>query len=104
MNQHQYILHVVASVTEQPASEILSSARHTEAVDARHIYIALLRDIGTYNQRIAKLCGMSTRAVNHILSNFESRLRYSLPMRNNLARIRKILGESADITSYVGST
>jgi chromosomal replication initiation ATPase DnaA len=85
------ILAVIADITEQPTERILSTSRHLEVVDARHILITLLREHGAYNSQIARICRMSLRAVNHALNNFDNRLKQSKPMRNNLAKIRQQL-------------
>lgn len=99
MNQeYKDLLEVVANVTQQSPDEILSDSRSLEVVDARHIFIAMLRESGVYNRNIARICGRSVRSINHAISNFESRLRYSVPMRNNLAKIRQIIGYKRDIS------
>lgn len=86
------ILTIVAEVTGVSESQILGKNRQMEVVDARHIYVQLLSLQGYYASCIAVLSGLTHRQVNKILSDFETRIKYSKYMRNNFVLAKNKLG------------
>ena len=73
-NVFQHILNETANKTEIPPPVILSSDKRAETVDARYIVIELCFRSGMYPCAIADKTGLSVRAVNHILSTFDTRI------------------------------
>lgn len=67
------ILETVANETELTKERILSHDRTTEIVDARYILIYILRRKGFYIGEIAHAIKFSRRAVEKIISQFETR-------------------------------
>lgn len=67
------ILETVANETELTKEQILSHDRTAEIVDARYILIYLLRRKGFYIGEIAHAINFSRRAVEKIVSQFETR-------------------------------
>lgn len=67
------ILETVANETELTKEQILSHDRTAEIVDARYILIYLLRRKGFYIGEIAHAISFSRRAVEKIVSQFETR-------------------------------
>lgn len=92
------ILSIVAEEMETPKELILSKSRISENVDARHLAIKLLHLKDIYPSRIAAIFGMSPRSVRHVITAFDARVQVNKSLGYNLAKIRKQLGESSDIT------
>lgn len=89
------ILKMVSDETDVPEQEIMSKNRQTDIVDARHILVKSLHDYGFYPVEISQHTGMSHRAVNHIITNFDCRMTTGQYIRNSFARIRKCLGNNS---------
>lgn len=83
------LLQVVSEECEITAEEILSTNRSVEVVDARHILVKCLSECGMYVADMARLTGLSVRSINHILCEFDNRIRFGHYMRNNYARVRQ---------------
>lgn len=71
------IVNEVAKETEIPADLIMSKKMVQEIVDARHIVVKLLYDLGFYKRQIAEKMNISVRAVHFILDSFDDRMKYS---------------------------
>lgn len=69
------ILESVAYETEVDSGRILSHSRVAEVVDARHIIVRLLWRENMYIVEIARFMNLSRRAVERIVSSFDSRLK-----------------------------
>lgn len=82
------ILSAVSYETEVPESLITSSDRTAEVVDARYLLVYFLSRRGFYASMIAPFIKQRKRSVNHIISNFESRLNHSPIMRVYFERLR----------------
>lgn len=92
------VITLVAEDTDMPKEAILSKSRTAEVVDARHLAIKLLHSKDIYPSRIAAIFGMSPRSVRHVITAFDARAQANKSLGYNLAKIRKQLGESSDIT------
>ena len=71
------IVNEVAKETEIPADLIMSKKMVQEIVDARHIVVKLLYDLGFFISQIAEKMNISVRAVHFILFSFDDRMKYS---------------------------
>ncbi len=85
------VLSAVSEETEIDIKTILSQERRREIVDARHIAINLLHKSGIYQSVIAEIFRITPRNIQYIITDFESRLLCSPPMRNDYERIKKRL-------------
>ena len=92
------VITLVAEDTDMPKEAILSKSRTAEVVGARHLAIKLLHSKDIYPSRISAIFGMSPRSVRHVITAFDARAQANKSLGYNLARIRKQLGESSDIT------
>ena len=92
------VLDLESAETEIPKETILSKSRTIDVVDARHLAIKLLHSKDIYPSRIAGIFGMSPRSVRHVITAFDARVQANKSLGYNLAKIRKQLGESSDIT------
>ena len=88
-NVFQHILNETANKTEIPPPVILSSDKRAETVDARYIVIELCFRSGMYPCAIADKTGLSVRAVNHILSTFDTRISSRKMMRMNYEVVKE---------------
>lgn len=86
------ILHEVSEETEVPESDIVSGSRSAEAVDARYILVYFLYRRGFYASTIAPFLNCRKRSVNHMMSDFESRMKNSPMMRLCFDRLHVKLG------------
>lgn len=86
------VLGMVSKETEINTSEILSTCKLREVVDARHLLVALLYDTGLYPKQIATMLGMSDRSVSYAITNFQNRALNEKILRNSYERLRKQLG------------
>ena len=68
------ILQAVSRETEVSASQILSSCKHTEVVDARCIYVKLLSERGFYPVQIAVYMQKTPASIRYLLGHYEARL------------------------------
>lgn len=92
------VIDLVADELEVSRELILSKSRTAEAVDARHLAIKPLHSKDIYPSRIAAIFRMSPRSVRHVITAFDARVQANKSLGYNLAKIRKQLGESSDIT------
>lgn len=86
------ILHEVSEETEVPESDIVSRCRNAEAVDARYILVYFLYRKGFYASTIAPFLNCRKRSVNHMMSDFDSRMKHSPMMRLCFDRLHVKLG------------
>lgn len=93
------IIEIVSTETDVPREMIVSKSRENEVVDARHICVNILWRKGIYISRIAELMRMTPRNVQYVISEFEDRIAFNRPMRNNYERILKKLGNCCETTS-----
>jgi hypothetical protein len=89
---YEYILSVVAEECEVDAEVICSKTKVAEVVDARYILVKCLLDYGYYPSEVARLMGMTTRAIGYVITTFSDRLKSANYKRNNYERIKKIIG------------
>lgn len=85
------VLNKVSEETEIEVSIILSSCRQQEIVDARHIAIVLISNMGVYPAQTAKTFNVSTRNIYMVKSAFNNRLLCNKPLRIIYERILKKL-------------
>lgn len=85
------IFQLVSEVTEIDSNIILSKSRTAEVVDARYLLVHLLHKQGFYLSSIAKIMGLSRRAVEKIFAGFEDR---------KASRGRALFGRLVDIAEY----
>lgn len=95
----QKVIEVITSETDVPAPLIISKTRTEEVVGVRHMAIMILHRFGLYPRIIAECMGMSQRAVQFAITNFDKRLTSDKLMRNNYARVLKKLGNTLEITN-----
>ncbi len=82
------VIAATADATEISETEIRSKSRMRETVDARHIAIKVIHDMGIYVSRIAAHLHITERNVHYALTAFEERLRGNPLMRNNYEIVR----------------
>lgn len=82
------VLAATAEITETDIDILMSKSRTREIVDARHIAIKVMHDMGLYVRRIAAYLGVSERNIHYALTGFEMRLRGNPMMRNNYEEVR----------------
>lgn len=86
------VIKVVTELMDVEDRDILGKSRTLEAVDARWMVIRLMKDKGYTVKQIASLICHPRRTVNHVLSYFDERVRYSFSgLGNNLAIARQQL-------------
>lgn len=99
MNKLEYfgkVIQVVTELMEVEDKDILGKSRTTDSVDARWMTIQLMRDKGYTTRNIASLICHPERTINHALSCFEDRVRYSnRGLGNTLATARQMLGNNS---------
>lgn len=83
------ILELVAQETDLSQFEITSKSRIAEIVDARCLFVRLLSDVGFYPSDIAKRINLTQRAVNYILTDFDSRISTRKYLRNCYEKLKK---------------
>ena len=96
-NVFQHILNETANETEIPPPVILSSDKRAETVDARYIVIELCFRSGMYPCAIADKTGLSVRAVNHILSTFDTRISSRKMMRMNYEVVKEMIAKYSEL-------
>lgn len=89
---YEYILGVVADECEVDATAITSKSKVAEVVDARYILAKCLLDYGYYPSEVARLMGMTARAIGYVITTFDDRLKGANYKRNNYERIKKTIG------------
>lgn len=87
-------LNVVSHETEIPQDLILSRRKSVDVVDAKYLLVKTLYLRGFYPSQIAQMIGLSTRAVNNIVSNFDVRVSTRKLMRINWENIRNYIGSN----------
>lgn len=85
------MLDIISYETDIPAERIMSRCSATEIVDARWICVQLLKEMGYYPSRIAKLMDITPRYVQYILTDFNDRLIINRLMRTNYENIKNAL-------------
>lgn len=86
------VIKVVAELMEVREEDILGKSRVQEVVDARWMVIVLMREKGYSTKQIAPLMCHPIRTVNHALSCFSDRVKYSFNnLGNTLATARQLL-------------
>lgn len=90
------VLSAVSEETDISRGEILSQDKHREVVDARHIAIYLLSKYGIYQSFIAETFKTSPRNIQYVISDFDTRLLFSPPMKADYERIAKRLGKNIE--------
>lgn len=85
-------MQIVAEETEVSQEEILSESKIEDVVDARHLLVQLMFEMGLYPATIAQLIGCTTRNVNSIISGFKLRCDRRKLLRNNYEKLRKDIG------------
>lgn len=86
------VIKVVTELMEVTEQDILGKSRAQEVVDARWMVIALMREKGYSTKQIAPLLCHPVRTVNHALSGFSDRVKYSFNnLGNTLAKARQLL-------------
>lgn len=90
------VLSAVSQETEIDIKSIVSQNKRREVVDARHIAITLLHKYGIYQSMIGEIFRTTPRNIRYILSDFDTRMLCSPPMRNDYERIRKHIGNTCE--------
>jgi chromosomal replication initiation ATPase DnaA len=86
------VIKVVAELMEVREEDILGKSRVQEVVDARWMVIVLMKEKGYSTKQIAPLMCHPIRTVNHALSCFSDRAKYSFNnLGNTLATARQLL-------------
>lgn len=86
------ILRIVSKETEIQTSEILSSSKEAEVVDARYLLVHLLYERGFYPSQIALQTRKTKRSINYILSGFSDRIQRGKMLRIQYENIKKLQG------------
>lgn len=98
MNRLEYfgkVIKVVTELMEVEDRDILGKSKTTESVDARWMAIRLMRDKGYTTKHISSLICHPERTINHALSCFEDRIKYSnRGLGNTLAIARQMLSNN----------
>jgi hypothetical protein len=89
---YNYIINIVAEECEVDASAIESKSKVAEVVDARYMLAKCLLNYGYYPGEVARLMGMTPRAIGYIVATFDDRIKHYPYKRNNYERIKKIVG------------
>lgn len=99
MKKSEIISNVLSAVSEETDIDIkaiISQTRIREVVDARHIAIFLMSKYGIYTSNIAEIFGITPRNVQYVISDFNTRLLFSIPMRKDYERIVKLIGNNCE--------
>ena len=89
-----FCLEIVANEVEISNEMILSQSKSEDVVDARHLLVMLMYDIGLYPTSIAKLMGCTVRNINVIISGFSLRCQRRKLLRNSYEKLRKYIGNN----------
>lgn len=89
-----FCLEIVANEVEISNEMILSPSKSEDVVDARHLLVMLMYDIGLYPTSIAKLMGCTVRNINVIISGFSLRCQRRKLLRNSYEKLRKYIGNN----------
>ena len=97
MNWLEYfgkVMKVVTELMEVEDKDILGKSREQDVVDARWMVIYLMREKGYSTKQISPLVCRPERTINHAISSFEDRVKYSYNgLSNTLAIARQQLQE-----------
>lgn len=85
------ILEIVSIETEVSASDVISSCKQIEVVDARSIYVKILCEIGFYPVQIAEYMKRTTSSVRYLLTHYEEREKRNKMMAIYAQNVRKQL-------------
>lgn len=85
-------LQMVAEEMEVSQQEILSESKIEDVVDARHLLVQLMYELGLYPATIAQLIGCTSRNVNSIISGFRLRCERRKLLRMSYERLKKETG------------
>lgn len=85
-------LQMVAEEMEVSQQEILSESKIEDVVDARHLLVQLMYELGLYPATIAQLIGCTSRNVNSIISGFRLRCERRKLLRHSYERLKKESG------------
>ena len=90
------VMNVVTELTEVEEQDILGKSKKADAVDARWLVVRLMKDYGFSTQQMIPLLCHPERTINHILSEFDERVKYSMNgLGNTLAIARQMLGNNS---------
>lgn len=92
---YTYIINIVAEECEVDAEVICSKSKVAEVVDARYMLAKCLLNYGYYPSEVAKMMGITTRAIGYIVATFDDRIKHYPYKRNNYERIKKIVGNNS---------
>ena len=88
------VMKVVTELMEVEDKDILGKSREQDVVDARWMVIYLMREKGYSTKQISPLVCRPERTINHAISSFEDRVKYSYNgLSNTLAIARQQLQE-----------
>ncbi len=90
------VIDIVARETDMSKGSIMSSTRNSEVVDARHMVIKILHSRGLYPSRIARIMGLSVRAVHYVITSFDDRMTGNKSLAMTYERIAKQLGNKLE--------
>lgn len=85
-------LDLVSDECEIDQQAILSECKNEDVVDARHLLVMLMYEMGLYPATIAQLVGCTSRNVNTIISGFRLRCDRRKLLRNSYERLKKQIG------------
>ena len=83
------ILKLVAEEFEVSENEMRSKCKRIDLVDAKHTAIELMHKNGLYTPMIAKVFGVTPRAVNSCIANYNSRVTYNPFLRSRYSTIER---------------
>lgn len=83
------VIKVVTELTEVSEEAILGRSREAEVVDARWMVMYLMREKGYQPKQIAPLVHHPERTVNHAISCFSDRVKYSCNGIGNILAIAR---------------
>ena len=85
-------LDIVAEEMDITRDQIISDCKNEDVVDARHLLVMLMYEMGLYPTTIAQLVGCTSRNVNTIISGFRLRCDRRKLLRNSYERLKKQIG------------
>lgn len=88
------ILKIVSCETEVSASDMISSCKQIEVVDARSIYVKILSEMGFYPVQIAVYMNRTASSIRYLISHYEERVKQNKMMAIYAQNVRKLLGNS----------
>lgn len=83
------VIKVVAELMDVTEQDILGKSRVQEVVDARWMVIYLMKEKGYSTKQIVPLMCHPERTINHAISNFEDRVKYSYNGIGNILAIAR---------------